>query len=874
MNRFFYYRVKYLPDFTLSKYSSGNNISAVFEKNQIFIRQLHGLGNEMNISFHLYYIFNPGICNGDKLNIVLECECGGESNIQAEQLYRIISSFAIFELYSIENVDSIDEYIHDHTFRYMTALYKKQVYTVPKYAKNNFDIKQCYYSISEWKMKRNSRFFNTLKLICRIGHPLIMRIDALCVADSEKIINDINSKGIYKNISDQSSFKASIDAGQSYKSERDTAAAGVAKYYEKYMDNMRTQLQFYASVCVLSDFSNDGNMILDTLSSEVLDSGLTEKDHYDSTEQGCSGFAYDYMKDSPIAYGKDDIFDFQKVWYMRSLYTADELAAFFALPFLNRNERLSIRKETDPLLLDGNSNVVELGYIFDDTDYETNTLMVNIPVKNFCKHGYICGVPGSGKTYTMKHLIHSLNRKKVPFLVFEPAKREYRELYMIDESRKKTQYGSFNEEDRTDNIILFSLHANTLFPFHINPLEIPAGVSVSEYISSLHSVFLGAFTWPMPSPIILQKALEIAYEKKNLFGNYVIKENDDVQFPTISDLYDAFKKAMNSYSYQGESKANINGILESRIGSFLSGYPGEVFNIGYSSIAPDKWTSNSIIMELEALSVEQANFISLLVLSLIRLHLKRSEIGSNELRHVIFFEEAHNLIGPVATESNDEFASAKLAATVMIKNMLAEVRAYKEGIVIADQLPSAIAPEVLKNTSLKIAHRQISQDEREAISKVMSADNVQIEQMAQFTEGRALVIYEDKNVIKPFKMKVETQFNYSGDSVEDDVILQKVVYSRWYNNTMLDSIIKRLLKINQICNAVDQIEVNNVSDELLKIELVNDAYGLFVGVDNVWKQVADKYNSRKDFRENEYILYIDSLFNAIKTLVKELLQGE
>lgn len=81
-------------------------------------------------------------------------------------------------------------------------------------------------------------------------------------------------------------------------------------------------------------------------------------------------------------------------------------------------------------------------------------------------------------------------------------------------AEKKTQYGSFNEEDRTDNIILFSLHANTLFPFHINPLEIPAGVSVSEYISTLHSVFLGAFTWPMPSPIILQKALEIAYEKK------------------------------------------------------------------------------------------------------------------------------------------------------------------------------------------------------------------------------------------------------------------------------------------------------------------------------------------------------------------------
>ncbi|EKC62797.1 hypothetical protein LEA_11657, partial [human gut metagenome] len=43
--------------------------------------------------------------------------------------------------------------------------------------------------------------------------------------------------------------------------------------------------------------------------------------------------------------------------------------------------------------------------------------------------------------------------------------------------------------------------------------------------------------------------------------------------------------------------------------------------------------------------------------------------------------------------------------------MLAEVRALGEGIVIADQLPTAMAPEVLKNTGLKLGHRITAQDD-------------------------------------------------------------------------------------------------------------------------------------------------------------------
>lgn len=43
--------------------------------------------------------------------------------------------------------------------------------------------------------------------------------------------------------------------------------------------------------------------------------------------------------------------------------------------------------------------------------------------------------------------------------------------------------------------------------------------------------------------------------------------------------------------------------------------------------------------------------------------------------------------------------------------MLAEVRALRESIVIADQLPTALAIEVTKNTGIKLVHRLTAQDE-------------------------------------------------------------------------------------------------------------------------------------------------------------------
>jgi hypothetical protein len=168
------------------------------------------------------------------------------------------------------------------------------------------------------------------------------------------------------------------------------------------------------------------------------------------------------------------------------------------------------------------------------------------------------------------------------------------------------------------------------------------------------------------------------------------------------------------------------------------------------------------IVELESLGESNGNFLSLLLLTYLREALTvcqeqdreqgRTAGSGHKLKHLLFLEEAHNLIGPSAAGGDAEKADPKAAATAYIVKMLAEVRALGQGIVIGDQLPSNLAPEVLKNTSVRICHRLTAPDDRAQMQQSMNASDLQFEQMANQTSGYALVSLE--GVRKPFAVKV------------------------------------------------------------------------------------------------------------------------
>ncbi len=63
-----------------------------------------------------------------------------------------------------------------------------------------------------------------------------------------------------------------------------------------------------------------------------------------------------------------------------------------------------------------------------------------------------------------------------------------------------------------------------------------------------------------------------------------------------------------------------------------------------------------------------------------------------------------------------------------------------------------MAPEVLKNTGLKILHRLTAQDDRALVGSTMSANELQMEDLASYLPGSALITYE--GLLKPFKMEI------------------------------------------------------------------------------------------------------------------------
>jgi hypothetical protein len=69
--------------------------------------------------------------------------------------------------------------------------------------------------------------------------------------------------------------------------------------------------------------------------------------------------------------------------------------------------------------------------------------------------------------------------------------------------------------------------------------------------------------------------------------------------------------------------------------------------------------------------------------------------------------------------------------------MLAEVRAYGEGIIIAEQIPARLVSDVIKNTAVKIVHRLPAADDRDAVGATMNLSPGQSRYLVTLVPGEA-----------------------------------------------------------------------------------------------------------------------------------------
>lgn len=359
-----------------------------------------------------------------------------------------------------------------------------------------------------------------------------------------------------------------------------------------------------------------------------------------------------------------------------------------------------------------------------------------VPTSDLTKHGLIAGVTGSGKTNTVFNLLDQLwTTHRTPFLVVEPAKSEYRALKQLD---------------ALSDLQVFTLGDETTAPFRLNPFEIMPGVRVQSHIDYLRAAFNASFVMYAPMPHVLERCIHEIYEDA---GWDLIASVNRHQaggtigiHPTLTDLYEKIDSVVDRLGYEDKITMDVKAALKTRIGSLRIGGKGAMLDT-VTSIPMDVLLSSPTVLELNRIGddEEKAFIIGLLLARLYEFLEANRDRGhfSSGLRHLTVVEEAHRLLTKAPSDTgNPETVNTKGKAVESFCNLLSEIRAFGEGMLIAEQIPSKLALDAIKNSSLKVVHRLVAQDDRELVGSTMNLNPDQTRYLALLKPGAAAVFLE------------------------------------------------------------------------------------------------------------------------------------
>lgn len=380
---------------------------------------------------------------------------------------------------------------------------------------------------------------------------------------------------------------------------------------------------------------------------------------------------------------------------------------------------------------------------------------------DFAKHGLVVGVTGSGKTNTIFHLLDKLwnQGKGIPFLVIEPAKTEYRDLLNRPAFQKVMR--------------IYTLGDERVAPYRLNPFEFEIGsgenrVHVQTHIDYLKSVFNAAFVLYAPMPYVLETCLHEIYQDKGwdlttsqnrrLPVNQRGHEAQWPVFPTLTELYNKIDEVVDRLGYEERIERDVKAGLKARIGSLRLGGKGLMLDTR-SGVPLADLLARPTVLELERVGNddEKAFLIGLILTRLYEYRSVQARSASNlpPVQHVTVFEEAHRLLKNVPIEVGSEEANTKGQAVETFANMLSEIRAYGQGVLIAEQIPTKLAPDAIKNTNLKIMHRVVAADDRDIMSGAMNLSPEQNRVITSLGPGQAAAFAEGAD--NPYLIQVVRQ---------------------------------------------------------------------------------------------------------------------
>lgn len=411
-----------------------------------------------------------------------------------------------------------------------------------------------------------------------------------------------------------------------------------------------------------------------------------------------------------------------------TLMLPSEAAPYLWVPEVSMGTEIAPSAEFEaPPRLEGE---IELGNVV--TMSGARGQLARIPLDQLTKHVFFAGMTGSGKTTSSFGLLVQLHRLGVPFLVIEPVKSEYRSLL--------ESIGDFQ---------VFTLGDEETAPFRLNIFEPPPGVKVRAHLENLEAVWNASFVSYAPLPYVIKQVFADTYRACgwDLVGNVRGRPI------TFDDVRVQVERVVRNLGYERDVTMDVEAALKTRLNSLMLGGKGPLFG-AISSTPLEAVLRRPTVIELKDIQndEEKAFVAALLLMNLAAWAQAKGQ--SKRLRHFTLIEEAHRLLPNVSTAKGDpESADPRRRAVEQFGNMLAELRAFGEGLAIVEQIPTKILPDAIKNTATKVIHRVPAEDDRKVLAGAINATEDQAAVFSALKPGEAVLSLENHPV--PIRVEVE-----------------------------------------------------------------------------------------------------------------------
>jgi len=394
--------------------------------------------------------------------------------------------------------------------------------------------------------------------------------------------------------------------------------------------------------------------------------------------------------------------------------------------------QFDLTPETIRTASDGTSDgeVIAAGTVLDWNRVPAGPL--TLPLSSLNRHVFVTGATGAGKSQTVRNLLEQVSHAGIPWLVVEPAKAEYRLMAarLPDAQVITIRPGELSQPSAG-----------------LNPLEPGPGPGGSRFPLQTHAdllraLFLAAFQADEPFPQVLAAALTRCYEQAgwDLVTGQAAVPGVQPSYPGLEDLQSAAMTVVDEIGYGREVRDNVRGFVQVRIGSLRLGTTGRFLDGGHP-LDFGKLLGTNVVVEIEDAGDDhdKAFLMGAVLIRLIehlRLRSRHEDPGEPRLRHLTVIEEAHRLLRQPPPGA---VIGAAAHAVEMFADLLAEIRAYGEGLIIAEQIPSKVIPDVIKNTAVKIVHRLPAADDRDTVGATMNLTDAQSQYLVTLPPGEAAV---------------------------------------------------------------------------------------------------------------------------------------